>query len=289
MTKKLESAVAATKTAPGPRTKAAIARAEQDCANRPVRPYVKWQEIPGGVQAASPHQDEHGHADQLKDVFGTASTAFMMRQLTSLEVATRGRGEARGDEADSLNAALALIGAIDPQDELEGALAVQMASCHALAMEMLWKAKQATNFEHLQLTGNLAVKLQRTFTAQIETLARMRGKGQQTVRVEHVTVQPGAQAIVGDVHHHAPGAPGVVTESRIQPHEQHHESAHCRALPRPDTQGNGVPIPGDEERTVPAPRRIVARRSAWKSERLQARIVDPRVDRDAAGATDDAA
>lgn len=277
--KKPTDVVAPAKTQPGPRTKAAIAQAQRACAERAVHPYIKWQEVPGGMQAASPHEDEHGHADQLRDVFGTASSAFMMRQLTSLEVATRGRGEARGEEAESLNAALALIGAIDPKDELEGALAVQMASCHALTMEMLWKAKQATSFEHLQLTGNLAVKLQRTFTAQIEALAKMRGKGQQTVRVEHVTVQPGAQAIVGDVHHHAPGAPGATLERPIQSHGQHQEGARSATLPSPNPQGNGVPIASDAERPVSAPRRVVARRSARKSERSQARAADAGSDR----------
>lgn len=276
------------KTPAGPRTRAAIARAGQATADRPVHPYIKWEEVPGGVQATSPHEDGPGHVDQLRDVFGTASTAFMMRQLTSLEVATRGRGEARGEEADSLNAALALIGAIDPKDELEGALAVQMASCHALTMEMLWKAKQATSPEYLQLTGNLAVKLQRTFTAQIEALAKMRGKGQQTVRVEHVTVQPGAQAIVGDVHHHAPGVPGVAADFGAQPYEQHPQSAGGTTLPGQDPQGNGVPIACDEERAMPNPRRTVARRATRKSERLQARAVDPRVDRDKARIAGDA-
>jgi hypothetical protein len=276
--KKPTDVVAPAKTRPGPRTKAAIAQAQQACAKRPVHPYIKWQEVPGGAQAASPHDDEHGHAEQLRDVFGTASSAFMMRHLTSLEVATRGRGEARGEEAESLNAALALIGAIDPKDELEGALAVQMASCHALTMEMLWKAKQATSTEHLQLTGNLAIKLQRTFTAQIEALARMRGKGQQTVRVEHVTVQPGAQAIVGDVHHHAPGAPGVVSRTEELPHGSTTAAAIAQgsaALPCPDPQGNGVPIPSDAERPMPAPRRTVTRRAPRKSARLQARAMEP--------------
>ncbi len=268
------------KIAPGPRTKAAIARAEEACADRPVRPYIKWEQVPGGHQATSPHADEHGHADQLRDVFGTASSAFMMRHLTSLEVATRGRGEARGDESDSLNAALALIGAIGPRDELEGALAVQMASCHALTMEMLWKAKQASSPEYLQLTGNMAVKLQRTFTAQIEALARLRGKGQQTVRVEHVTVQPGAQAIVGDVHHHAPGVTGGQPRSEDRPFETT-EAANSAgaspALPSPDPEGLRVPIAGDAERAVSHPRRTVARR-ARQSKRLQARPLEPRGD-----------
>jgi hypothetical protein len=48
--------------------------------------------------------------------------------------------------------------------------------------------------------GNLAIKLLRTFTMQVEALHRYRGKGQQKVTVEHVHVNAGGQAIVGTVH-----------------------------------------------------------------------------------------
>jgi hypothetical protein len=42
-------------------------------------------------------------------------------------------------------------------------------------------------------------KLLRTFTAQSEALAKIKRGGEQTVRVEHVHVYPGGQAIVGAV------------------------------------------------------------------------------------------
>ncbi len=42
-------------------------------------------------------------------------------------------------------------------------------------------------------------EMARTFAALLEALNRHRGKGQQVVRVEHVTVQAGGQAIVGAV------------------------------------------------------------------------------------------
>jgi len=48
----------------------------------------------------------------------------------------------------------------------------------------------------LDSNGNLAVKLLRIFTSQMEALQRYRGKGQQKVTVEHVHVNAGAQAIV---------------------------------------------------------------------------------------------
>jgi hypothetical protein len=41
----------------------------------------------------------------------------------------------------------------------------------------------------------------RTFNQQIDTLNKHRGKGQQEVTVEHVTVNEGGQAVVGNVEH----------------------------------------------------------------------------------------
>lgn len=261
----------ADKIAPGPRTRAAIERATEATEARPVRAYVQWEETPEGHKVmACPHTDPAGNADQLRNAFGTASSAFMIRNFQSLEAAVRGRNDERGAEAESVNAALALMEAVAPQDEVEGALAVQMASNHALTIEMLCRAKSTGDVEHLALYGNLAVKLQRTFTAQIEALARMRGKGQQTVRVEHVTVEAGAQAIVGDVHHHPGGHQGGKSKFEEQPYGTRGAATgpqDGQALPGPDPARDGVPISGHAERPVSHPRRTVTRRPARKSER----------------------
>jgi len=50
-------------------------------------------------------------------------------------------------------------------------------------------------------------KLARTFASQLEALKRYRSAGEQTVRVEHVTVNEGGQAIVGNVAHGGKGLP----------------------------------------------------------------------------------
>ena len=51
----------------------------------------------------------------------------------------------------------------------------------------------------LETNGVILTKLQRTFTAQLEALQRYRGEAPQQVRVEHVHVHEGGQAIVGAV------------------------------------------------------------------------------------------
>ena len=99
------------------------------------------------------------------------------------------------------NAALAAVDAIRPADEIEAMLALEMIATHETAMDMLMRAKHADLTPTLQECGSLAVKLLRTYTAQVEALARLRRGGEQRVIVQHVNVNEGGQAIVGAVSH----------------------------------------------------------------------------------------
>src|SRR6476660_8770560 len=83
---------------------------------------------------------------------------------------------------DSLNAALAAVTGIAPRDEAEAMLAAQMVGIHWLAMDLLRKANDPAR---LNDAGNMAVKLLRTFAAQLETLKRYRSAGEQRVVVQH--------------------------------------------------------------------------------------------------------
>lgn len=192
---------------------------------------------------------------RMLDAFGTKSFPFANVALEQLEQMTRKRGGASGAEVSTtLNAGLAFVEAIRPENELEAALAVQMAGTHSLAAEMLWRARSSEFLDNTQAYVNIATKLQRTFVAQTEALLRLRGKGQQTVRVEHVTVQAGAQAIVGDVHHHRSEGAGGTSEKEDTIHAAHYSGSRV-ALPSPDPLGNGVPIPRDAERSMQDARR----------------------------------
>src|SRR5690242_18263867 len=57
------------------------------------------------------------------------------------------------------------------------------------------RSKDAETLLARERYGNLAVKLLRTFTAQVEALQRYRGKGQQKVTVEHVHVHAGVRRL----------------------------------------------------------------------------------------------
>lgn len=260
--RKAKQPVTQGKAAPGPKTSAAIEEAQAKHDALPLRPFMVAEEAEDGTrQMAASHSDAAGHSAWVMSSLGTASASFLIQQLNSLEVATAGAAAGSEPNVAGVNAALAMLGAIDPQDELEGALATQMVGCHSLSMAMLCRAKSTTRTDQLQLYGNLAVKLQRTFTAQIEALARLRGKGQQTVRVEHVTVQAGAQAIVGDVHHHGPGRGRGHRKNKEQPHGTSQPTERA-ALPSPNSIGDGVPVPRDAKRAVQTSRRTKPRRSA---------------------------
>lgn len=80
-------------------------------------------------------------------------------------------------------------------------LAAQKVSIHNMAMECSKRAMLEGQTAH-GVTENLnrVNKLMRTFTTQLEALGRYRGKGVQRVTVEHIHINNGGQAIVGNVN-----------------------------------------------------------------------------------------
>jgi hypothetical protein len=118
--------------------------------------------------------------------------------------------------ADTLNAALAAVTGIGPQDEAEAMLATQMVAVHWVAMALLRKANDRAL---LNDAGNLAVKLLRTYTTQLEALKRYRSAGEQRVVVQHQHVNVTAdQAAVQVNAAPAPQGEGDGTKSEEQPH-----------------------------------------------------------------------
>ena len=68
---------------------------------------------------------------------------------------------------------------IGARDETEGMLATQMIATHFAAISALRRLKGSETVPQQDSNGNLAIKLLRTFTMQVEALHRYRGKGQQ--------------------------------------------------------------------------------------------------------------
>ena len=90
---------------------------------------------------------------------------------------------------------------IAPRDELEGMLAAQMISTHNAAMECLRRAMiPEQTYEVRDSNLKHAAKLMTIYERQLAAPDKHRGKGRQKITVEHVTVEAGGQAIVGEFH-----------------------------------------------------------------------------------------
>jgi hypothetical protein len=132
----------------------------------------------------------------LKSALGTCSNAFVTASLAQLQFAARLPDGPVSEVA--MNAALALIEAVAPKDEVEGALAVQMAATHSASMAVLGRIGSAhSGYRLLTAYSNAASKLLRGFTAQVDALRRLRGGGVQNIRVEHIHLNDDAKAVIG--------------------------------------------------------------------------------------------
>jgi hypothetical protein len=102
-----------------------------------------------------------------------------------------------------INATFAAILETDPQDATELMLATQMTTIHNAAMNLSGRALK--NDQPIELASfyiNGIAKLMRTYTTQMEALSKYRNKGKQqiTVKHQHVNVNDGGQAVIGDVN-----------------------------------------------------------------------------------------
>lgn len=96
--------------------------------------------------------------------------------------------------------ALELYEDLKPSGSAEGMLAAQMVGTHSTALDCLRRAALTNQtFEGRNMALNQAQKLMALYTKQLAALDKHRGKGQQKVTVEYVNVEPGGQAIVGNV------------------------------------------------------------------------------------------
>jgi hypothetical protein len=139
-------------------------------------------------------------------------------------------------------AVLAAFKGIAPRDPLEGMLAAQMFTTHEAAMECFRRAHLPNQtFEGRQAALGQANKLVRSYAALLEALNKHRGKGQQVVRVEHVTVQAGGQAIVGAVSKGGGDGGGSDERSHAKGAAALAHAPEC-PLRCPDPQGDPVPL-----------------------------------------------
>ena len=161
----------------------------------PVR--VKVQRTPPRYgRMYPPDGDRKQWWDALKSALGTASSSFVNVSLLQLQSAARLPDGPLSEV--TMNAALAMIEAAAPQNEIEGALAVQMACTHCAAMFVLSRVNGCTQ-RSVSAYSAAAAKLLRAYTLQVEALRRLRSGGSQHVRVEHIQINDQGRAVIGSV------------------------------------------------------------------------------------------
>jgi hypothetical protein len=157
-----------------------------------------WRADAYAAQTHPPDGEHENWWRRLNEALGTVSSDFVNTSLLQLQAAAR--SPFGTVSATAMNAALAMIEAAAPKDELVGALAVQMACTHMAAMAVLGKLDSGFGTERrVAAFGSTAARLLRAYVMQMEVLRRLRNGGQQVVRVEHVHVNDGGQALIGNV------------------------------------------------------------------------------------------
>ena len=127
---------------------------------------------------------------------GTNSQEFMDGVLRQMANAV-----SQGKDADeeAINFGLAVIAGVNPKDELETMLAMQMVAIHLTTMTFTRRLAHVETLDQQHGSERALNKLARTFAMQMEALKRYRTGGEQKVVVQHVNVNEGGQAIVGTV------------------------------------------------------------------------------------------
>ena len=189
---RLDSALLSLPQAQRHRVAAVVARTQDR--SRGIDMQVK---VDGGTLGVSfTHENTDAAALVLMADLATMDTAFFSG-ITG-QIARIGAHGSKVDEANS-NFLLSVVRAVQPRDELETMLAVQMGAVHAATMMMARRLNHVETIPQQDAAERALNKLARTYAMQMEALKRYRTGGQQRVIVEHVTVNAGGQAIVGAV------------------------------------------------------------------------------------------
>ena len=180
---------------------------------------------------------------RMMNAFGTANIDLAKSLVSQIVNATHVQPPGTPLSADTLNAALAAVTGIGPRDEAEAMLAAQMVGVHWLAMDLLRKANDRARLNDV---GNLAVKLLRTFTAQLDALKRYRSAGEQRVVVQHQHVNVTADQAAVQVNGMAPdpGGRGTASKPEDRSHEQRLGHAPEPTMLCPEPARDAVPVAG---------------------------------------------
>jgi hypothetical protein len=153
---------------------------------------------------------------------GTANLDFQNGFLELLANA-----QSPGSEESGLNFSMSVVTGIEPRDQIEAMIGVQMAVTQTAAMKAAGRLARAETLLELESAERMFNKLVRTFTTLTEALKRHRTIGEQNITIQNVSVRDQAQAIVGNINQvpretptdAAPISPPAITDARVAPME----------------------------------------------------------------------
>jgi hypothetical protein len=150
----------------------------------------------------APTADLEAHRAAMRQAFGdTLSDEFVEVMLGKLIAALRPGPFDSLDEA-TLNAAIAMISSMNPRNELQAFIAVQIVATGFGALKFQRQSHHLMNEIYIDVYGGYAAKLFRLQVDLIQALDRLQRGGKQTVEVRHVQIHSGAQAVVGILNDH---------------------------------------------------------------------------------------
>jgi hypothetical protein len=167
--------------------------------------------VDAATTIAPDHPDPAVGQVLLMAALGTTDRDFfggVVRQL--------GDASSQGGKVDerALNFMLSVVKGIKPRDQVEAMLATQMAAVHIAALTSAQRLALAETLPGQDSAERAFNKLSRTYATQMEALKRYRSGGEQNVTVQHVSVNDGGQAIVGNVTQAAPARAPRATAPR---------------------------------------------------------------------------
>ncbi len=98
-----------------------------------------------------------------------------------------------------VSAAVAMIEGLGPANEIEAALAIDIACLHAAVTNVLSRLGSHSMERRTAIAANAAAKLERALHSALKSYDLLKQGHRQVIRIERLEIQPGAQAVVGQV------------------------------------------------------------------------------------------
>jgi hypothetical protein len=200
------------------------------------------------------------------NALGTSDLTFAATVFEQLAQVARTEAVLKENE---FNGMLSLVRGLAPTDPTEALLVAQMAAVHNATMVAARRLAHVETPVQQDSASTMFNKLARTFAAQVEALKKYRLKGEQIIKVQHVTVNDGGQAIVGNVQHTPEGSlksesqsHELVASDALGPALLGHVQANEQALPSSGREGTaGMPLSRRSSRSAEraSERRLSAR------------------------------